>query len=146
MISTEFDIIFHFFQCKELSTLNFPIQLLKIFQTAGSFTIYIWLLSDPTVKVLGDPDLFINAGSFINLTCTGDNLPGTPEDVYWYHQEQVTLPPRNPNPSTKKNVLHGSSIQPLFLQILQHSQYLLTTMTHLTWILNIWCNNTTTLF
>ena len=47
------------------------------------------MFSDPTVKVLGDPDLFINAGSFINLTCTGENLPGTPEDVYWYHQDQV---------------------------------------------------------
>ena len=47
--------------------------------------------SDPEVTVLGGPDLFINAGSFINLTCIGDNLPGIPEDVYWYHEKQVKL-------------------------------------------------------
>jgi len=43
---------------------------------------------EPTVSVLGGPDLFINAGSFINLTCSGHNLPGVPEDVYWYHEKQ----------------------------------------------------------
>ena len=46
-------------------------------------------LSEPKVKVLGGPDLFINAGSFINLTCSGYDLPGTPEDVFWYHEKQV---------------------------------------------------------
>ena len=45
--------------------------------------------SEPVVRVLGGPDLFVNAGSFINLTCTGENLPGTPCDVHWYHQDQV---------------------------------------------------------
>ena len=38
---------------------------------------------------MGGPDLFINAGSFINLTCTGHHLPGIPEDVFWYHESQV---------------------------------------------------------
>ena len=53
-----------------------------------SFIISLLLL-DPEVTVLGGPDLFINAGSFINLTCTGHNLPGIPEDVFWYHESQV---------------------------------------------------------
>ena len=41
--------------------------------------------------MLGGPDLFINAGSFINLTCSGHNLPGVPEDVYWYHEKQARI-------------------------------------------------------
>ena len=45
--------------------------------------------SEPEVQVLGGPDLFINSGSFINLTCSGNNLPGIPEDVHWYHEKQV---------------------------------------------------------
>ena len=47
------------------------------------------MYSEPEVSVLGGPDLFINAGSFINLTCCGTNLPGVPEDVFWFHEEKV---------------------------------------------------------
>ena len=57
---------------------------------------------DPKIKVLGGPDLFINAGSFINLTCTGHNLPGIPEDVFWYHESKVRVRAFNQVQFTKK--------------------------------------------
>jgi len=43
---------------------------------------------EPEVLILGGPDLFINAGSFINLTCVANNLPGLPLDVDWFHEKQ----------------------------------------------------------
>ena len=47
------------------------------------------LISEPAVSILGGPDLFINAGSFINLTCVANFLPGLPLDVDWFHEKQV---------------------------------------------------------
>lgn len=43
---------------------------------------------EPAVSILGGPDLFINAGSFINLTCVANFLPGLPLDVDWFHEKQ----------------------------------------------------------
>ena len=47
--------------------------------------------SDPDVSILGGPDHFINAGSFINLTCVANFLPGLPLDVDWFHEKKVGL-------------------------------------------------------
>ena len=45
--------------------------------------------AEPEVSILGGEDLFINAGSFLNLTCLARNLPGVPGDVHWFLQTEV---------------------------------------------------------
>jgi len=44
---------------------------------------------EPHLSIEGGPDLFINQGSFINLTCIATNLPGLPLDVHWFHKEKL---------------------------------------------------------
>lgn len=51
------------------------------------FTIII--STEPITTVLGGPDLYINAGSTINLTCIVQNLPIPPSFVVWTHNNEV---------------------------------------------------------
>lgn len=51
--------------------------------------IYNFSITEPITTVLGGPDLFINAGSTINLTCIVQNLPIPPSYVVWTHNNEV---------------------------------------------------------
>ncbi|XP_049773993.1 zwei Ig domain protein zig-8-like [Schistocerca cancellata] len=44
---------------------------------------------EPLTEILGGPDLFINAGSTINLTCLVTYAPEPPSTVLWRHNGQV---------------------------------------------------------
>ena len=46
---------------------------------------------DPVTEILGGPDMYVDAGSTINLTCVAVNPPGIPDRVTWYHHSQVFL-------------------------------------------------------
>lgn len=43
----------------------------------------------PTASILGGPDLYVNKGSTINLTCTIRYSPEPPAFIFWYHHDEV---------------------------------------------------------
>ena len=45
--------------------------------------------SDPVTEILGGPDMFVDLGSTINLTCVARFTPGQPEYVKWFHGNKV---------------------------------------------------------
>ncbi|XP_068226012.1 zwei Ig domain protein zig-8-like [Palaemon carinicauda] len=50
----------------------------------------VWLsVVEPQTVVLGGPDLYINAGSAINLTCLVKHSPEPPPYIFWYHDEEL---------------------------------------------------------
>lgn len=50
--------------------------------------IFIYLV--PTAAILGGPDLYVDKGSTINLTCTVKFSPEPPVFIFWYHEEGVS--------------------------------------------------------
>ncbi|KAG8261990.1 hypothetical protein J6590_062295 [Homalodisca vitripennis] len=43
----------------------------------------------PTAAILGGPDLHVDKGSTINLTCTIRYSPEPPAYIFWYHHDEV---------------------------------------------------------
>lgn len=43
----------------------------------------------PTAAILGGPDLHVDKGSTINLTCTIKYSPEPPAYIFWYHHDEV---------------------------------------------------------
>ncbi|XP_033610161.1 lachesin, partial [Cryptotermes secundus] len=43
----------------------------------------------PTATILGGPDLHVDKGSTINLTCTIKYSPEPPAYIFWYHHDEV---------------------------------------------------------
>ncbi|KAH9370025.1 hypothetical protein HPB48_001902 [Haemaphysalis longicornis] len=43
----------------------------------------------PKAKILGGPDLHVEAGSALNLTCSISESPEAPAFVFWYHQGRL---------------------------------------------------------
>ncbi|XP_059614630.1 zwei Ig domain protein zig-8-like isoform X2 [Phlebotomus argentipes] len=43
----------------------------------------------PTATILGGPDLYVDKGSTINLTCAIRFSPEPPAYIFWYHQDEV---------------------------------------------------------
>lgn len=51
-------------------------------------SIYVFL--EPVATILGGPDLFVDRGSTINLTCTIRFGPEPPGHIFWYHENKVS--------------------------------------------------------
>lgn len=45
---------------------------------------------EPVPTILGGPDLFVDKGSTINLTCTIRFGPEPPGHIFWYHENKVS--------------------------------------------------------
>lgn len=45
----------------------------------------------PTAAILGGPDLHVDKGSTINLTCAVKYSPEPPAYIFWYHHEEVII-------------------------------------------------------
>jgi hypothetical protein len=43
----------------------------------------------PTAEILGAPDLHVDKGSTINLTCIIKYSPEPPAYIFWYHHDEV---------------------------------------------------------
>ena len=43
----------------------------------------------PHVRIQGSPDIHVDQGSVINLTCIISSTPEPPVYVFWYHGDQV---------------------------------------------------------
>lgn len=48
--------------------------------------------SEPAATILGGPDLYVDKGSTINLTCTIRFGPEPPGYIFWYHENKVSEP------------------------------------------------------
>ncbi|XP_036335532.1 uncharacterized protein LOC118745958 isoform X1 [Rhagoletis pomonella] len=55
---------------------------------AGMFG-HIQTVAVPTASILGGPDLYVDRGSTINLTCVIKFSPEPPTHIFWYHQDKV---------------------------------------------------------
>lgn len=50
----------------------------------------IFIFAEPSTQIFGGPDIFINRGSNINLTCVVEYTPTPPSFVTWKHNGKVT--------------------------------------------------------
>ena len=50
------------------------------------FSIHI---PEPKTLVIGGPDLYLDAGSTLNLTCVVKFSPEPPPYIFWYHEDKV---------------------------------------------------------
>lgn len=48
-----------------------------------------FLLSEPVTTIHGSPDLYIDTGSTVNLTCIVRHLPEPPATIQWTHNNEV---------------------------------------------------------
>lgn len=53
----------------------------------------MYFVTVPTATILGGPDLHVDKGSTINLTCTIRFSPEPPAYIFWYHHDEVSLKP-----------------------------------------------------
>lgn len=51
---------------------------------------HTYITSEPLTSVIGGPDIFVNFGSTINLTCIVKNSPESPFMMYWTHNNIVS--------------------------------------------------------
>lgn len=47
-------------------------------------------IPEPTTQIIGAPDLYIESGSTINLTCVIENSPEPPAYIFWNHNNAVS--------------------------------------------------------
>lgn len=47
------------------------------------------LITEPITTIVGGPDLYIDTGSTINLTCVVQQLPEPPPGMIWTHNGVV---------------------------------------------------------
>lgn len=78
MILTNSHITFHFyFLCLSLDV--------AVPDVLGYF-----FSAEPAATILGGPDLYVDKGSTINLTCTIRFGPEPPGYIFWYHENKVS--------------------------------------------------------
>lgn len=46
--------------------------------------------TEPSTEIIGAPDLYIESGSTINLTCVVNNSPEPPAFIFWNHNNAVS--------------------------------------------------------
>lgn len=54
------------------------------------FYMLIILSPVPSARILGGPDLHVDIGSTINLTCLIQFSPEPPAYIFWYHEDEVS--------------------------------------------------------
>lgn len=61
------------------------------FQQTYEFTFQFLCLciSEPVTTIHGSPDLYIDTGSTVNLTCIVRHLPEPPATIQWTHNNEV---------------------------------------------------------
>lgn len=48
-------------------------------------------LTEPSTEIIGAPDMYIESGSTINLTCVILNSPEPPAYIFWNHNNAVSI-------------------------------------------------------
>lgn len=77
------------------TTYSWHLPFLRSFSVFNIFFLYLFLslflCLEPITEVVGGPELHINKGSTINLTCIVKFAPEPPPTVVWSHNRQVSL-------------------------------------------------------
>lgn len=60
-------------------------------KTNIDFEVFVFFFSVPTAEILGSPDLHVDEGSTINLTCSIKYSPEPPAYIFWYHHDEVSI-------------------------------------------------------
>lgn len=68
--------------------INFNFNLLLI--------VFCSFFTEPITTIHGSPDLYIDTGSTVNLTCIVRHLPEPPAAIQWTHNNEVSIPLRSP--------------------------------------------------
>ena len=56
---------------------------------------HAFFISEPDTEILGGPEIYIEGGSTLNLTCVISGSPEAPSYVFWRHGDKVGLQHRN---------------------------------------------------
>lgn len=54
------------------------------------FPLLLQYFTEPTTHIIGAPDMYIESGSTINLTCIIENSPEPPAYIFWNHNNAVS--------------------------------------------------------
>ncbi|XP_050709671.1 zwei Ig domain protein zig-8-like [Eriocheir sinensis] len=54
-----------------------------------TFSVRLDVYAAPRASIVGAPDMHVDRGSTINLTCTVSHTPEPPAYIFWYHNGQV---------------------------------------------------------
>nr|XP_045594573.1 zwei Ig domain protein zig-8-like [Procambarus clarkii] len=68
---------------------------------------------EPETMIVGGPDVYINTGSRLSLTCTVKYSPEPPAFIFWYHDDKLVSYERRPGGvvvSTEKGVVTTSRL------------------------------------
>ncbi|XP_043188725.1 protein sidekick-like isoform X1 [Amphibalanus amphitrite] len=57
-------------------------------QTPISYPVYLSVIV-PESRILGPPEMYVDVGSVLNLTCVVTNSPEPPKYIFWYHGDEV---------------------------------------------------------
>lgn len=63
-----------------------------------------YISAAPQAKIIGAPDMHVDMGSTINLTCTISHTPEPPTYIYWYHNSEVSITAEAPLSFFYKNI------------------------------------------
>lgn len=55
------------------------------------FDFVVLFFVEPSTEIIGAPDLYIESGSTINLTCVVHNSPEPPAFIFWNHNNAVSI-------------------------------------------------------
>ena len=48
------------------------------------------IITEPYTEILGGPDIYLEEGFTMNLTCLVRDSPEPPQYIFWYRNEQVS--------------------------------------------------------
>lgn len=54
------------------------------------YCIILYFIAEPITTIHGSPDLYIDTGSTVNLTCIVRHLPEPPAAIQWTHNNEVS--------------------------------------------------------
>ncbi|XP_069672036.1 uncharacterized protein [Periplaneta americana] len=80
---------FHQIQREEIPTPRPPWMLSDFYHPPRGYPFHHFHREVPTATILGGPDLHVDKGSTINLTCTIKYSPEPPAYIFWYHHDEV---------------------------------------------------------
>lgn len=82
---------FRAIRCKSRNFISYLINFSPLF-TLSLPNPFPWplLTLDPKVEIIGSPDMHVDTGSTINLTCVIAHSPEPPSYIFWYHNGQVS--------------------------------------------------------
>jgi hypothetical protein len=81
------------------------------------------LFSEPSTEIIGAPDLYIESGSTINLTCVVHNSPEPPAFIFWNHNNAVSF-----SFELDYKISLRMDMLEIFLDFMSHRQHLLSSL------------------